>query len=89
MGTMAVLAAGLAIPAFIPFSKESGLFNHLIAFAVVRMMDLEECLVKFIDYKVGPVIMDLTSFAILIHVVVAVVLVLFLRKIYVKRALNA
>ena len=89
MGTMAVLAAGLAIPAFIPFSKESGLFNHLIAFAVVRMMDLEECLVKFIDYKVGPVIMDLTSFAIVIHVVVAVVLVLFLRKIYVQRALNA
>lgn len=34
--TMSLLLAGLIIHAFIPFSKESGLFNHVLALAVVR-----------------------------------------------------
>ena len=89
IGTMALLLAGLIIPAFIPFSKESGLFNHVLALAIVRMVDLKECLVSFLDYRIGSVILDLPTVSILVHMAVAVVLVLFLRKIFVRRSIQA
>lgn len=89
IGTMALLLAGLIIPAFIPFSKESGLFNHVLALAIVRMVDLKECLVSFLDYRIGSVILDLPTVSILVHMAVAVVLVLFLRKIFVCRSIQA
>lgn len=87
MGTMTLLLAGLIISAFIPFSKESGLFNHVLALAVVRMVDLKECLVSFLDYRIGSVILGLPTVSILVHMAVAIVLVLFLRKIFIHRSI--
>lgn len=87
--TMSLLLAGLIIHAFIPFSKESGLFNHVLALAVVRMVDLKECLVSFLDYRIGSVILDLLTASILVHMAVALVLILFLRKIFVRRSIQA
>lgn len=89
MGTMSLLLAGLIIPAFIPFSKESGLFNHVLALAVVRMMDLKGCLMSFLDYRIGSVILDLPTVSILVHMAVALVLILFLQKTYVHRSIQA
>lgn len=88
MGTMALILAGLIIPAFIPFSKESRLFNHVLALAVVRMVDLKGSLMSFLDYRIGPVILDLPTVSILVHMAVALVLVLFLRKTYVRRSIR-
>lgn len=85
MGTMSLFLAGIIIPAFIPFSKESRLFNHILAPAVVRMMDLKQCMVTFLDYRIGPFILDLPTFSILIHIAVAIVLILFLRRTYIRR----
>lgn len=89
MGTMTLLLAGLIIPAFIPFSKESGLFNHVLALAVVRMVDLKGCLMSFLDYRIGSFILDLPTVSILVHIAGTLVLILFLRKIYVRRSIQA
>ena len=89
MGTMTLILAGLIIPAFIPFSKESGLFNHVLALAVVRMVDLKGCLMSFLDYRIGFVILDLPTVSILVHIVVEMVLILLLRKTYVRRSIRA
>lgn len=89
MGTMSLILAGLIIPAFIPFSKESRLFNHVLALAIVRMVDLKGCLISFMDYRVGPVILDLPTTTILVHIAVAGILLMLLRKMFVKRSLQA
>ena len=52
-------------------------------------MDLKRCLATFMDYRIGPFIIDLPAAGILVHLGIAVVLVLILRKIYVRRALAA
>lgn len=87
IGTMSLALAGLIIPAFIPFSKESGWFNHVLALSVVRMVDLKECLVSFLDYRMGSVILDLPTVSILVHMAAAFLLVLILRKTYVHRSI--
>lgn len=89
MGAMTLILAGLIIPAFIPFSKGSGLFNHVLALAVVRMVDLKGCLMSFLDYRIGPVILDLPTVSILVHMAVALVLISLLRKTYVRRSIRA
>ncbi|MDD6038275.1 MAG: ABC transporter permease subunit [bacterium] len=89
MGTMSLILAGLIIPAFIPFSKGSRLFNHVLALAIVRMVDLKGCLMSFLDYRIGPVILDLPTTTILVHLAATGILLIFLRKAFVKRALRS
>ena len=87
IGTMTLLFTAMLVPVFIPFSKESRLFNHVLALAMVRLVDLKRCLATFMDYKIGGFIMDLPMAGILVHLGIAVVLVMLLRKMYVRRAL--
>ena len=89
IGTMALLFTAMLVPVFIPFSKESRLFNHVLALAMVRLVDLKRCLATFMDYRLGKFIVDLPTAGILVHLGIAVVLVLILRKMYVKKALAA
>ncbi len=89
IGTMALLFTAMLVPVFIPVSKESRLCNHVLALAMVRLLDLKRCLATFMDYRIGPFIIDLPAAGILVHLGIAVVLALILRKIYVSRALAA
>lgn len=89
IGTTVLLSAGLMLPTFIPLSETSGLFNHLLSLAIVRLTDLKECLVSFTDYQVGPLILDLPTFEIIAHLAVGAALVCQVRKVFVWRGIRA
>lgn len=88
-GTMIVMLVVMIGPAFIPFSKTNGLFNHITALAISRMVDLKVVLKSFIDYRVGGMIVDLLTFTLVFHVLCGVVLLLLMRKAFVKRAIHS
>lgn len=89
IGTVAILSVGLLLPMFIPFSENSRLFNRLLALTIARIVDLQECLVTFMDYQIGSYVLDLPTFAIIEHLMVGVILVCLVRRIYVWRGLRA
>lgn len=87
LGTMAVMLVILVGPAFIPFSKSSALFNHILVLTAVRLIDLKGCLSSFIDYKFGGLIVGLVPFAIFTHVIVGIIIYGMCRKVYIKRTI--
>lgn len=89
IGTVAILSVGLLMPVFIPFSENSRLFNRLLALTIARIVDLQECLVTFMDYQIGSYVLDLPTFAVIEHLMVGVILVCLVRRIYVWRGLRA
>lgn len=88
LGTMALMLVIMVGPAFIPFSKDSGLINHINALAIIRIVDVKEVLRQFWVYRLGNVIINLPTFAIIIYALITLAMTMMIRKIFVDRSLR-
>lgn len=88
LATMATMLFLIVGPAFLPFSIENGVYNHIISLAIVRMMDLKKCLGSFIDYTFGGFVVDLTHVGIVVHLICGAILLCFVRNIFLKRVVH-
>lgn len=83
VATIAIMFVLLLGPAFIPFSKESNLLNHLNCLALVRVMDLREVLKQFLVFHIGGHIINLPTMSIIVYLSATVMCICGLRKVYI------
>lgn len=83
VATIAIMFVLLLGPAFIPFSKESNLLNHLNCLALVRVMDLREVLKQFFVFHIGGHIINLPTMSIIVYLSATVMCICGLRKVYI------
>ena len=88
MGTMAIMLLLLVGPAFLEFSRESSLYNHLLALTTVRLLDVKECLRKFIDYRIGNVVIGVVPFSIAVHILLGAVSLVLCKTVFVRRSVT-
>ena len=85
LATMALTVTWLIAPAFIRASKTNDFFNHINYLFAVRFADVRSVLSQFIDYQFGNVIIDYITMASVVHLVLGVLLLVPLRKVFIKR----
>ena len=88
MGTMAIMLLLLVGPAFLEFSRESYLYNHLLALTTVRLLDVKECLRKFIDYRIGNVVIGVVPFSVAVHILLGAVSLVLCKTVFVRRSVT-
>lgn len=72
-------------PVYIPFSKDSGLFNHINALALVRILDAREVLKQFFIYRFGNVIINMPTMAFIVYGLISVLGIMLVRRVFVKK----
>lgn len=88
IGTMALMLVIMVGPAFIPFSKDWNLFNHINSLAIVRLVDGKEVLKQFLVYRFGKTIINMPTFAIIFYSLIIIAMAMMIRKIFVSRSLR-
>ena len=66
-------------PAFIPMSKESGLWNHINYLFPVRVIDLKTVLGSFVSYTAGNCVISYVEMIVIVYLVISVIAVLLIR----------
>lgn len=84
VATIAIMFVLLLGPAFIPFSKESNILNHLNCLALVRIIDLRESLKQFFVYHIGGHIINLPTMSIIVYLSATVLCIWSLKKVYIS-----
>lgn len=80
--SLATLVIGMALmiaPAFIPMSKESGLWNHINYLFPVRVIDLKTVLGSFVSYTAGNCVISYVEMIVIVYLVISVIAVLLIR----------
>ena len=85
IGAMAVALLLLLGPIFLPYSRESGLINHLLDLTFFRFANMSELLIRFTSYRLGPIILDQITMSALTWTLITVILLLPLRSIFISR----
>lgn len=88
IGTMAIMLVIMVGPAFIPFSKDWNLFNHINSLAIVRVVDGKEVLRQFFVYRFGKTIINMPTFVIIFYSLIIIAMTMMIRKIFVSRSLR-
>lgn len=83
VATIAIMFMLLLGLAFIPFSKESNILNHLNCLALVRVMDLRELLKQFFVFHIGGHIINLPTMSIIVYLSATAICICVLRKLYI------
>ena len=85
IGTMSLALLLLIVPAFLPYSKDNGLFNRLLELCFVRLANVREVMGKFISYQIGSLVLDQLTMGMLVWGIVAAVLLIPLRRVFVTQ----
>lgn len=80
IGTMSFTVLFLFVPAFIPYSKESRVFNHILDLTFIRTVNLKEAMQRFSDFAFGPIILDQITMCIIVWLIIAVVCLIPVRS---------
>lgn len=82
-GSLMTLVIGFAVligPAFLPMSKESGLWNHMNYLFPVRVALTKDVISTLNSYRFGPVVLSYLGMAVLVYAVVGIISLLGIGK---------
>ncbi|MGN0426032.1 MAG: ABC transporter permease [Acetatifactor sp.] len=85
IGTMSLALLLLIVPVFLPYSKDNGLFNRLLELCFVQLANVKELMGKFVSYRIGSLVFDQLTMGMLVWGIVAAVLLIPLRRVFVTQ----
>lgn len=88
IGTMCIATLLMVVPAFIPYSKESRLFNHILDLTFIRLGNIKEVMIRFVDYTFGPVVIDQITMCFIVWLVLSVICLIPTRRVFVNRIIK-
>lgn len=86
-GSLITLVIGFTVligPAFLPMSKESGLWNHINYLFPVRVMEMKDVLKILNSYQFGPLIFSYLGMAVMVYSLVGILSFLGIRNGFAK-----
>lgn len=72
IGETLVISFAMIGPAFLPMSKESGLWNHINYLFPVRVMLMKDAISTLNSYQFGPIVFSYLGMAVLVYLLVSV-----------------
>ena len=76
--------AVMIVPAFLPMSKESGLWNHINYLFPIRVMDVKEMMGAFVSYAAGDCVIPYMGLVVIAYLGIGAAALLLIRKGFVR-----
>ena len=76
--------AVMIVPAFLPMSKKSGLWNHINYLFPIRVMDVKEMMGAFVSYAAGDCVIPYMGMVVIAYLGIGAAALLLIRKGFVR-----